>query len=359
MKTFKIFTTSACVLWIVCLLMSCEQKITVESVVHPDGAIDRTIVFTEVDSAKVDRNMFGLHPGNGWETKVEPFLVEPNPYVKETNPPRHKHTITFHKKFTSAEEANKELDTPGDSLFRIRSVFEKKFRWFYTYVHYSDTYMAVNRFHLRKDDFFTEEDYAFINRLPAEGRSITRADSLYLEQLTEKVYEHYGASAIYEEHFSILIEAANKNNIDKHWIDSLYHHKGHMFSTILKSDGNISETPFMIQLIDTLLVSFPIEKIVSDYTTLYANVAPRERFMHDALAGKFTHIIKMPWDVVATNADSSQGTSLYWRPLNIKYLLNDYTMYAESRKMNYWAVISSGIIVAIAVLAFLKKNKRY
>jgi hypothetical protein len=360
MKAFRNLLSVAIALWIVGFFMSCEQKVTVGSVVHPDGAIDRTIAFKEVDSSKVVRNMFGVRESDGWDTKFERATPDDSVTVKRTD---QKYSIVFSQKFVSAAEANKVLDKSNDSLFRIRSSFEKKFRWFYTYIDYSDTYVAINRFrHLPKEDFFTPEDFAFINRLPAEGRSITKADSIYLDNLTEKVYGHYALRACYEEHFHMMLEAVNENSIGRQWTDSLNRYKGLMFSNFSKNaddkDSDIMEKAFMIQLIDTLGISFPIDRVSTAYRRKFAEMTPRFEFMMEAASeGKFTNMVKMPWDVIETNADSIDGPTLYWNPPTLKLALTDYTMYATARKLNYWAVIVSAIVILLAVFAFVRKKK--
>jgi hypothetical protein len=354
MESLKKIITSTSVLAIVWLLMSCEQKIMVESVVHADGAIDRTIIFTEVDSSKVAYNMFGINEKNGWKTTLERIMKKKDTLGNTKS--EQKYTITFHKKFASADEANKVMDNPSDSIFRIKSVFKKKLKWFYTYITYSDTYSAINRFNvLPIDDFFTPEDFSFINRMPAEGKAITKADSLYLEMLNGKVHDHYAMQAIYAEHFNAMLQAMEKNEIDHRWVDSLMRYKGKMLSLFSKriEKDDAFEEAFMVPLIDSLQISFPTEKVKKDYYGLHAAIKSRLNFMVEISSeGKFTHAITMPWKVITTNADSINGSTLYWQPPTIKFLLNDYTMYAASRKLNYWAVLIAGILILSSILAF-------
>lgn len=355
MKTFKTFIGIASMFVIVCLFSSCEQKITTTSIVHPDGSVDRTITFTEVDSVKAHQNVFGLQPGNGWESEIEYLQPE-----AETKTSKQKISVTFRKRFASIDEMNNELDAPRDTLFRINSAMEKKFRWFYTYLNYTDTYRTINRFkHVSKEDYFTPEDFTFINRMPAEGKSITKADSIYLERLTDKLGDFF-MLALYEEHVDIMLQAMHKNNLDRRWMDSIQHHKGYLFSMFSREENDkLLEETFMLQLIDSLNNGFPVTVVAEDYKALYSRIKPRIKFMTEvATEGKFSHIIKMPWKVVSTNADSVNGTSLYWRPLTLKFMLNDYTMHAESRKMNYWAVILSGLFILGTAALFWRGRRK-
>lgn|GEM_PF-543979 len=340
------------------LFVRCEQKITVESTVHPDGAIDRTVLFTGVDSSFLNDNMFGLRPGDGWEAEMERMTETPDANVKET--PRPKYTVRFQRSFTSAGQANKTMDTPDDSLFRIRSTFHKRFRWFYSYIDYTDTYASINRFrHFPQSDFFAAEDFAFIERLPASGRSISKADSVYLEFLTAKIYDHYMIAAVYEEHLTALEQAMKKNKLAAHWFDSLQHYRGVMFSWLSKDEpeDDAFEDAFFLQMLDSLNIGFPTESVAADYQQSYSSIKSRLDFMIAAAGGaKFTHIINMPWDVVDTNADSVSGSTLYWRPLPIKFMLGDYVMQGTARRLNYWAVILSAVVIVIAIAAFIKRK---
>jgi hypothetical protein len=358
MKTFNGFITiTSCIVFLL-LTMSCEQKINVGSVLHPDGAIDRVVNFTEVDSTKASKNIFGLSEANGWEAIVE--LRDNEDSKSDTVKQERKFNISFKKHFLSSEEANKDLNNNNDSLFHVRSSFEKRFRWFYTYIDYSDTYAAINRFQsVPVKDFFTPEDFSFINRLPAEEETMTKADALFLKHLQTKVYENYLGQAVFDENYDMIAEAVKHDNIGDHWIDTLEQHKGYLLSTLLKSeDEDMIESPFMIGMLDTLLSNFPVEKIESTYRARHATTQPRIRFMLEvASQAKFTHSIEMPWEIIASNADSINGSSLYWNPPMLKFTLTDYTMHATARKMNYWAVVLSAVIVMVTIFLFVRKRR--
>ncbi|HYC87001.1 MAG TPA: hypothetical protein VEB86_17330 [Chryseosolibacter sp.] len=341
---------------LVATLTSCEQKILVESAVDEDGAIERAITFTEVDSSKVNRNMFGLEPGESW--KVDVTAVNDT----ASNSSDKKFTIRYSRRFPSVAEANAEFDNDRDTLFHIQSTFRKEFRWFYTYIHYADTYRAINRFTaLPTDKFFAAEDLAFINRLPAEGKKISKADSVFLHGLTEKMYVQYTLAAIFEENFNMVAAAAKKENLEQRWIDSLTRYKNEMFDIISDKPEEefIFEDPFMLQLIDSLQIAFPADKIADEYRRLYnSEFAPRLKLMLEASQeGKFTHVIKVPWAIVETNADSVTTNALYWNPPIAKFALKDYTMFATARRLNYWAVVLSAIVVLAAVfIIFCRKR---
>lgn len=338
------------------LLSSCEQKVSVESVVSADGAIDRTIILNDADSGKVRNNFFGIQEDGGWNTTIEKSDKPENDKVKETSGP--KYTITFQRHFASADDANNAMDTGNDTLFRVHSEFRKTFRWFYTYIHYSDTYRQLNLFRqFPMENFFTKEDHDFIARMPAEGSSISKADSIYLELLTDKIGDYF-ARALYEEHFALLLDVMRKENLEKRWSDSLLIKKGEMFSILSRKEGlDSSEDAFMVALLEDLKIGFPVDKISDAYRKEYLRLKPMINFMTEVgTEAKIHHRIAMPWDVVHTNADSVSGNSLHWQPMTIKFMLSDFTMSAESRSMNYWAMIVSILVILLTGAAFLRKR---
>ena len=350
----KRFSLTAAALTLLLALSSCEQKIKVESVVHPDGSIDRSIVLSEADSDKIDRNIFGASRVRGWETSIVP-LENKGDSVKDK---KKKNTLSFHKHFPSVAAANAEMNSDTDTLFRIRSGFERKFRWFYTYINYSDTYIALNHFRMVKQEgYFTPEDYAFIERLPAEGKSISKADSLYLSTLNTKIFDQFATRALFEEYFQVLVQVVQKNKLDRQWIDKLNRQKEAIYSQLVKKGGDSLDDNFMVTwLIDSLHVPLANLVALKDNHELSSGLEKRINFVSDANEGKYTHIVKMPWAVVATNADSVNDTELFWHPPVTKFLLTDYTMYAESRRLNYWTLILSGVVMVATAFVFFKRR---
>jgi len=356
MKRFSLTVAGLILLVFLIALSSCEQKIKVESVVHPDGSIDRSIVLSEADSDKVSRNIFGAGRARGWEAAMTAWEGKGDS-VKDS---KKKYTVSFHKHFPSVEAANIEMNTDSDTLFRIRSAFEKKFMWFYTYIRYSDTYVALNRFRrVKQEDYFTPEDYAFIERLPAEGKSISRADSLYLSAMNTKIFDQFGTRALFEEYFQVLVAVLEKNKEDQQWLEKLNGKKEEIYSQIVKTGGANLDDDFMVTfLVDSLRVPLTLAVARKDYHELSMGLEKRIHFISDANEGKYTHRVNMPWDVVNTNADSVRGRELLWQPRVTKFLLTDYAMYAESRQLNYWTLVVSGVAVIATMFVFYKRRRR-
>jgi hypothetical protein len=344
MKALRLFSIVAFVLIV---LASCEHDVATETTVHPDGTLDKSFTLELSDSARY--MMFNLE---GW-TKTSPHVKGESIDSARSM----KITTQFQKTYSSAEEANAQLSTSTDTTLAISSKFEKKFRWFYTYISYSDTYHAINRLEYPIENYVTSEDYAFIDRLPAEGKKISKADSLYLSDLHKKLFDVYGLRALFEVYWNVNLNLLQEHHLDPSWTDSLNQHKERAFALMTDEHSNQEMTDyFMIDFMEQWHIPLPYETVRRDYMNRIKPLERTTNFISKASDGKFTHRINMPWTLVKTNADSTAGNSAYWAPPTIKFLLKDYTMYAEARKLNWWAVIISAFVVGLTVFLFVRKR---
>jgi hypothetical protein len=348
------------------LLVSCENPVRMETKVNEDGSLDKTIVLEKTDKFRETSNMFGISKDAGWEVKLDSVKKITKIEVPDTIDSRNtqsgnvkddKYYLTFKKSFPSAEVANAELDKNIDSLFRINAQFEKRFRWFYTYIRYSETFRPIDRFKLiDPKDYFNLEDSLFIDRLPGEGTAISKADSFFLQQLNEKIFDRYAEDGLYREYFAILTEAVKRNTNDKKWIDTLNRKKDFLFQRL--DDMNDDPGPAFLKLADSLGIPLAKEKFTRDFLELSRDINSRINFMSFARDGKYMNVIEMPWTVVNSNADSLAGNKLYWRPLTTRFAIQEYTMFAECRRLNFWAVGTSVIILGLTLFLLMRPRVR-
>ncbi len=331
------------------LMMSCTNPMTFETKVHEDGSLDKTVVLEKTDSARIQNNIFSINEQAGWSVNIQEL-----PPDKTEDKRKKEFKIQFQKHFSNVEEMNKVLDKPSDAQFQINSKFEKKFRWFYTYIRYSETFRPVNRFKMvLPGDYFNREDNAFLDRLPAEGKAISKADSLYLQLLNEKISDHFAAMGIFTEQYSIMEEVIKRNGLGNNWLDTLQKNQEFIYNHIDKMKG---DPHFGEKIADSLKIPLHKPKSSRDFADLSANLNNRIDFMSFARDGKYQNVIDMPWKVVGSNADSVSGTKLYWHPLVTKFIYRDYEMFAESRKLNLWACLLSVVIISGTIYLFLRRR---
>jgi hypothetical protein len=332
----------------VAFLSSCEHTIQMKTIVRSNGGLDKLIALESADSALAEHNHFSIGKSQGWQVDIQ-RIEDDSKSRTEKKEQGKKFLYTFKKSFHSDAEANDELAKPSDSLFRVTSKFEKRFRWFYTYMYYSDTYHAINRFDLSTEDYLTKEDFQFIDHLPAEGKPISKADSLFLIGLNERIFDHYGDRAYFNDYYKILTDLA-KDAMQREKLKAM---REAIFQSMSKQKD--IEEDFLPKLADSLGVS--IDFTSTEYKERKLGAENKLKFASWAVEGKYRHAIEMPNEIVSHNADSVSENTFYWSPSYLKFLFRDHTFFAETRKPNIWAWVVSLIVLVLAVFGLVRRGK--
>ncbi len=304
--------------------------------VYTDGSIKRMISTTDPDSSILIKNMFGATKKMGWETDMQPLPAGEGDSSLQNRP---EYLFTFTKHFVTTEEAN-QFTLASDAPFKIRSEFMTSFRWFYSDLTYSDTYVATIQFnHVNPDDFFTPEDYAFMNRIRAT-KVPTHEDSLYRRKVDVKL-DAYFQRGLFEEIFDILMQTLEKKNLGASWLDTTRKNKEWLFRSL-------SKVEFHASFLQTLLadsLNVPV-RLLPEEEAKFEGLDEKHFF---ALFDRFEHSIKMPADIVESNADSVAGPNAIW--FKQGDLIKDFTMTAQSRQINYWAIMATVFLFAAIISA--------
>lgn len=324
------------------LLSGCLGKdYHTHTTVFEDGSLERTISTQGGDSALLTSNHFGVTAKRGWVTE---FKAMPDSISEK------RASVKFTRKFNSVQEANDALHADPEALFKIKSEFQTTTNWFYTYLTYSDTYEATMTFrNVKPDDFFTEEDYAFMNERRKKGVR-TSSDS-GKQRIFDEKFEDYIARGFFEDVFEITNNILMSRPSGVQWVDSTSKHKGEIFRYVTTHDFDASY--FEKYLADTLRI--PVLFSTEDLKR-YRNLD--QHFF--ALFDKFGHSIEMPYEIVDSNADSIVGTRYaVWKPQG--NLVKAFTMQTKSRKTNHWSFLISFAVIFVVVMVarnFSRKTTR-
>lgn len=319
-------------------MWSCEHRLESHTKVFPDGRLHRVFVRESKDSV-IALDYLGLTQA-GWEIDS----------VVRVSDQRYR--IAQSRIFLSAKASNLELDAEGrDSLLRIHSHFEKRFRWFYTYYDYSETFRALNRFSLPLDPYVTERDFQFIDRLPPDGQSLTQADSVSLDSLQQRISDRYAARA----YFEAFVELMKSEETDPKKRDAIDRNRTAAFQ-LVAGDSLKNMEDFLPELARRLGVDTAVlqrETFLAESKRLEGKIS----FMVWAAEAKYQHEIEMPGTLVATNADSIAFPRLMWSPSALKFHFRDYTMQATTRQPNYWAWAVSVLLMVATVVYWVRRKK--
>ena len=72
----------------------------------------------------------------------------------------------------------------------------------------------------------------------------------------------------------------------------------------------------------------------------------------------YTSVVEMPGMITATNSFEVVGNQVRWEVEAHPILFSDYEMYVESRVVNYWAFVLSGIVLALLIILLVYRTFR-
>jgi hypothetical protein len=328
------------VIFLLLLFGSCRE-VTVTTKVNPDGTFTRIITVTG-DSAEV---MTGDLPYPVDETWTRVFSKDTSDSAKFIQ--------TYSKSFRSSDKLNEEIrnDTGSYSILDRNISVSKKFRFFFSYLTFKEVYNYADAFTgLDYHEFLTEDDIQWFSvmKLP-----VTPADSLHKKEAEDKVFDFLIASAAAE------VEAIMRDGIKK-------------LNNPLLNPVDISQYHDSIYKEINAWNNSSELRIIEDFRRWSGNDAflllndldpPLfENFVKKVLAfdrviglESFTEEVEMPGLITGTNSPMLNGNLVRWdfQPMNV--IIRDYEMVVESRVINYWAFIVSGIVLlALVVLLILK-----
>lgn len=317
----------AATMWL--LLSGCDHEAVLHTRLNEDGSLIKTIELKDADPEEIRHNYFGISAENGWEVEQE-----------ATGEKDKKLNLRFTRSFPSAEAFTETFSHDTDSLFWMQASFSRDFRWFFTYISYQETFKAADRFdRILQEDYFTPEEYAFIERMPAEGGPVSHADSLFAEALNKKIMDQYAIRGIFEDHYGFFEDQIDAFGLPPAWKDTLRSNKEDIFKVLTSKEGEDFDDDVMLDFMDSLQIPFPRQELTTTYLAEMKRLESELNFMSWAADGTFSNYMEVPWTVVSTNADSVNGNRLSWNPPAMKYLLQDYTMQVTTRKLNGWMIL--------------------
>ena len=353
----------------------------VTTTVHPDGSIDRVIKVFRNDSGSFDSGSMYIPDGEGWarttewETKIE----------NETDTIR-KFVLTAKKHFKNYRELNSDLS--GDSLkpgnIRIETKLEKKFRWFYTDILFTETYKKCYPFdHFPPNDFLSESEIEFslnsdsfiyspekeyfvktssLEQIPV----LTKQDSLKAEEIEKELevkFNTWMAKNAFEE-FSQIVSASLKET-NKELEEKFQERRDSIYQLVNFEKLMNSEEDELIELsIRTVadLLEIEPDRIYNSKKNEFDLFFEKLSNIYKPADDSFVNTILMPGELLTSNAQKIEENVCTWEVRFEKFFINDFEMFAESRMINRWAIITSilgasVLVIFLLSLSFRKKRR--
>jgi hypothetical protein len=323
------------------LLSGCLD-ITSTSKVNSDGSIVRTIAFTG-DSTDVYAGKFPVQLDSSWSKNITKSKEKDQNY-----------TWTASRTFQNVEEMNKVLGGTFSRTLQYRFEFEKTFQWFFTVYRYRETNIPFAQYtSIPLTEFLSKAEIDMFvedTRGDSTKQPMSRGDSLAMESLIPRVQEWDWRNK-FEPIFSAFLDGVrtlNNPSLTTGMIEPL---KDSLYRKSEKALDN--------RKIDSLRIIFRavlrnrlVDMAWQANMPAIAEVKRRFEFEHKTNSHKYFTNVVMPGLITGSNANKIEGNTASWQDFRERVHHMEYTMWVESRQVNWWAVIIA-LAVVVSLMAML------
>ena len=269
--------------------------------------------------------------------------------------------VIIRKDYKSVEEmaANFKLKKAHEwSKMKVKYSFEKKFRWFYTYYSYKETYPKIDtKFKTPIDSFMTKDEATYwFTGTPNIYKGMNGVEIREAIGSLEDKYNHWFNKNMWDLQFKIVLDNYKLMTAAPVSKDSLSRCKDKIFDSKVNSDKDYDMEKILNKYFRTKAFSIywsnkesPLKKFEENF----------EKLDFISYFGKeFDYNLCLPGRVKSQENVVMNGDTLNFRLTAYRMVYGDYVIKAETRKANIWAFIVSGLIVVLAIGSFWYKPKR-
>ena len=331
-------------LCITIIIFSGCREITVTTKVNVDGSFIRTIKITG-DSASVFKPDLPYPIDASWEKTVVKDTTDQGDYI-----------LTYTKTYKKSDQLNSEIsqDTSWRKGLDRNITIDKSFGFFYSYLTFRETYKATMPFaKLNYPNNLTPDEKHYLSE---SKMIVTASDSIKNKQITDN-FIGFLVEAITNQIVNTLEEGIIKindpqlkpENVEvyrdsiEHKLYDYYEDMNVYIDFYREWTGNES-----VNRLNTL--EPPLFEELDKKVSIVLNAI----FMDT-----YSQTVEMPGLITETNAISVTGNKVSWRVNGDKFLFDDYEMRVESRVVNRWAFVVSGLfLLLVLVLLFYKVGRK-
>jgi hypothetical protein len=299
----------------------CKKDKKTTTKINSDGSCVRTVVVNPVSDTS---SSFPVPTDKSWEARLEGDTEKV--YIAS-------------KRFDDVNQMNNEYKRAEKVGIDLK--FEKKFRWFFTYFSYQETYkpcFQIQRIPIRA--FLTKEEYAQCEDGDTSKALKKRMDEFLMANIFEEFYRQLidSVESLHDPSLPVSIFIAKKQEIDFH-----------------KMEHNTKDIVKYLERILGLKLKGKLERQIDGITK---SIDTKVQFMINA-GGDYVNEVVMPGIVLNTNANTVEGNTVVWHFNEDKFTFISYTMNVESRIANLWATYATGgVLIVIIALLMLPRLKR-
>ncbi len=324
----------ACTLALAIPLSGCLE-IDTTTRVHPDGRLTRSVVVTG-DSTDFTRNKlatFGLD--SGWTV------------VGDSGGTRNR-KMTLQREFEDAESASKALAGIPMERRGISVRLEKKFRWFTTLFRYEEAWEQAYLFtKIPMSEYFSPEEISMLRAgdMKEHDSLMTGGQKRHAADLEKRGEEWLNRNS-FEEVLAAFLDGVRRID-DPHLTtgnveaarETLYAAmKGH-FKAPLTESGPI------VEVIESVLKDPAVPRALEAARPEIERYDRAVDFMERVQVPGQTLGVVMPGIITNTHGSSVEGNTVEWKDFKDNAFYEGFTMWAESRMVNWWAVVVAAVVL--------------
>ena len=341
MKTKELFPIiMTCCLGI--LLLSGCLDITSTSQVNSNGSIIRTITFTG-DSAEVYAGKFPVDLDSSWSKNIA------------RSPGKDKNfTLTASRTFQNVEEMNSVLKGTFGKTLQYRFELDRSFWWFFTVYRYREINIPFDQFtSIPMTDFVSSAELDWMTKMMLPGDTTkelaTRGDSLAFESIMPRIQEAESRNR-FEAVFNAFLDGVRMLNnpsltptIVRPLKDSLYK----------RSAKAIDKKIDTLRIIFGRVLKNPlVDKAWQTNASGFDEINRKIQFEQTTNSHKYVTHVVMPGIITGSNARRIEGNTAAWQDFKDYARHVEYTMWVESRQVNWWGV-GIAVVVVVSLLTLL------
>jgi len=348
-KKFKKMKTRNIILLLVLILSSCDGELNYRyyTKLNPDGSVHKKIVAAG-DSSRVYNNPFSFDVDEGWTVKYD---VEINAEEGDTL-----HLAIAEKTFPSINHVNNDLSITDDSvhLDNITVDYQKRFRWFFTFHHYRETFLQRFPFkHVNINDYMTKAHLAYL----------VENDTTCLAGMTNKEKEEFDKEGE-EKFYQFLFTSCACEYV------TLLNNYAHEYKYSLLS---ANDSIHIIEMFNSFNDEFDIETIGYEINK-QLNISWAQMPYDDGYLDRFekqlddevllldeqeyVSVMELPGLLYATNAQAVDKNTVKWQFRRGRFFYNDFSMQVSYRTVNYWAIFLTVFVILLLMMYVFKMRKK-
>jgi hypothetical protein len=341
------------------LATSCETHYRMVTTLGRNGKVHREVYASDIQpftSKGVLKNPFLFDVSSDWQITHFDTAVEYNFFGEKENfnvkISKDENFIELYSKEIQCDENRKSLAAPQESL-------QKKFRWFYTYYSFKAVYKQLDyespvpiENHLTKEEqiLFTQGN---MNNYKVEnGWEIFN----YLEKINNNFFE-WCSRNFFEINIGCIKKIATRYDLDT-VKETIYKEVFYV-----KKEDFLNITPETVcSTLDSFYKTNYFSQLYKDNKEVLENDVNKNKAvaMMEYIGNTISYELVIPDRLLKTNAPIANADTLIWKVDGIRLLFDDYSLTAEYRVVNRWAVLVSWSVIFFALGCLIcRKIKRW